>query len=171
MSEDKRHALQHAANKLEVAASLERKIRAGEKLNGDEWEMRAGTSLQPDEMVLVADVIRKACYLDARGVEIDALHTEQKQAEARQWKAVTDYQQMVRRNPDKTVKSPHAARSLWRARSRNTNLAVELVNYYMDALDLTQNAAEREAAKALGRAQDNVRSQCAKARRKGIRRK
>ena len=37
MNNENKHALQPAAQKLEIAATLERKFRSGGKLNGDEW--------------------------------------------------------------------------------------------------------------------------------------
>ena len=166
MTHQERHVLAHTALKLETRVKLDLKLQGGAKLNGDEVDAREGSALDIDEMAMVADVLRKACYLDVRGKGIDESYADEKRVEDREWKAVADYQGMLQRDARGAPKAPEAARRLWQARSRNHNLAVELVDYFMDALKLKQTAAQRKASEVLGRDWKNIGSQYNKAKRK-----
>ena len=161
MSDLGRPDLAHAALKLEIAARLEQKLRSGEKLNGDEWELRASAALDIDEMAMIADALRKVCFLDARDVKIDVLFAEQKQGEARQWRAVTDYQAAILRDADGAPKEPEAARQLWLARSQSKRLVFYLVTYYRRC-GLSRAAALRAGAAQLRRTVESVKREYAR---------
>ena len=155
-------ALGHAAFKLETAARLDQKLQTGENLNGDEVDAREGAALDLDEMMMVAAVLRKVCYLDVRDVKIDALYADQKEAEALQWEAVMDYQTMIHRDADGAPKVPEAARQLWLALSQDCRFVIVLVDYYKCACGMSRAAALREAAKVLRRPIESVTRQYAR---------